>query len=286
MPLTTMDLVMLSLFHRGQEVRWAIIIIRVIRLASLELYLGYKGGYLPSLLNYYSVLFRKKFLSFSNESSYMALDNETLILSYPRSGNHAVRHAVELISKRPTLGSHARLGLAAKARPKTLSPGYFFDPPLFVRSNQIRQFISLEPAAIKSHVSPTHNESQPNRLIYVERDIVEAILSHHRDSSEDQLNYLKAVSDWVNLKSYYDSFAGLKLKIDYVDIAGENLDWIDRLANFMGETVDARDLQKIKSQIDSTPNLLGRPPSAFDSYRKSFPERANKISVTVEDFEI
>lgn len=59
------------------------------------------------------------------------------ILSYPRSGNHAVRFVVEFLSERPTLGADDQESL--------LRPAGLHDLPIFLRGSRINMEFPAPP---------------------------------------------------------------------------------------------------------------------------------------------
>lgn len=94
------------------------------------------------------------------------------VISYPRSGNHAVRSLIEYASERPTMPSLEDNGL---------------DIPIYLREpNQVSKVIDIKdsnPIGYKAHslLEFMQNDSRtdlPSGLILITRDPVSAIVSH------------------------------------------------------------------------------------------------------------
>jgi hypothetical protein len=202
---------------------------------------------------------------------------DTYLLSYPRSGNHAVRFAMEWISRRPTLGADDHESLK---RPRGLH-----DLPLFLRGGG-PAVSSLAPIAIKRHsMKPTDSLG---RLIFIERDPVEAILSHNvrlGHCSEEAL--WAGLVDWKRQRTFYDNFVGdQKLLIKFDDVAGGGWAWIKQLVEFLGLKVPASEVRLCAESMPDARGLLLRRPQSTSrtSFREKFPERAQKIDSALEGF--
>ena len=105
----------------------------------------------------------------------------TYLVSFPRSGNHAVRYAIERLSRRPTLGAndHERL----------VPPQGLHDLPLFLR-DPLLDPLAAEPVLVKRH--RLRSFDVVDKLVYLRRDPVEAILSHTGGKDADLQSHTEA----------------------------------------------------------------------------------------------
>lgn len=198
---------------------------------------------------------------------------DTYLLSYPRSGNHAVRFAMEWISRRPSLG--------ANDHERFKTPRGLHDLPLFLRGGPAVR--SLAPIAIKRHsIKPIDNVG---RLILVERDPIEAILSHKCSegvASDETL--LAELDDWKRLRIFYDNFMGnQKLLIKFDDVRGGASAWVEQLVEFLGLKVPSSEVRLCAESIFEARSTLRRKPQSTSptSFSEKYPEQAAKIDAAL-----
>jgi len=129
-----------------------------------------------------------------------------LLLSYPRSGNHLVRYIIEFLTGQATLGCFSNR---------------VQDSPIFKRySVRLLGHVKEDaPVAKKSHFAYELKDHKCDKLIFILRDPVEAILSHRETRNRDA-EYLAIVNEWFlgNFK-YYEDFEGPKAIVSYEDLA-------------------------------------------------------------------
>lgn len=117
-----------------------------------------------------------------------------VMLSSPRSGSHALRGLIEMLTQRPTLGD----GDSERFR----KPQWLADRPIFLRANLGIPMISNSPVAVKRH---SLWDSPGERLIFLVRDPVHAVVSHTRDMTDEQFSreFPSHVESWAeNVRSY------------------------------------------------------------------------------------
>ena len=140
------------------------------------------------------------------------------VLSYPRSGNHATRFVLEFLSGQPTLGQMTTNHSSAR-RDYTICR--FSSGP-----NMFRSRLRCPPVAIKRH------RLRPNdsvgKLVLIERDPVEAVLSHTNRADQASEKDLEAGVAWW--KSLQDSFenhpTGQRHLVRFEDIVDKGTGWI------------------------------------------------------------
>lgn len=194
----------------------------------------------------------------------------TYILSYPRSGNHAARFAMEFLSDRPTLGEGDHESFAF--------PYNRNDSPIFLRSPDITISAPLpQPVAIKRH--KLRDIDVVEKLIYIERNIVEAVLSHAGGGSEDDLKV--GVRHWKSLRDDFNQFPeDRKLLIDFDEILKGERHWFERLADFLEWEISAEKLSKLESLIADAKKVLERPAktTSADMYANQSPDEASFVA--------
>ena len=193
---------------------------------------------------------------------------KTYLLSYPRSGNHAVRWTVEFLSRRPTLG--------ANDHESSTQPLGLHDLPIFLRGG--RKVKSLDPIAVKRHKIASFDEV--SKLVFIERDPVEAILSHLNLASEDisHQTLLKEVTHWQELHDYFVNFSPDKrCFIRFEDILNGSSEWINELATFLELDVSNSEITRCSKSLSGAKKTLKRPPKtkSLSTYREKFPNLAN-----------
>jgi len=192
---------------------------------------------------------------------------QNYILSYPRSGNHAVRFAVEVLSERPTLGAgdHESFSL----------PRGRFGIPIFLRTPEISISSPLpRPAAVKRH--RLYSFDIVDKLIFVERDVVEAVLSEEGErGSEHELK--DAVRWWKSLQDDFDRFPeNRRLLIRFEEILNGEVRWIENLIDFLELEVSGDEALKLQSRMEKGKDVLRRPARTTSAgmYANRFPEKA------------
>ena len=138
--------------------------------------------------------------------------------------------------------------------------------------------------AIKRHsIKPIDNVG---RLILIERDPVEAILSHKCSkgaASEETL--LAELDDWKRLRTFYDNFMGdQKMLIKFDDVRGGASAWIEQLVEFLGLKITLGEVRLCAEAIPEARRLLIRRPQSTSpaQFRKKYPEQAAKIDAALQ----
>jgi len=186
------------------------------------------------------------------------------LVSYPRSGNHAVRYAIERLAARPTLGANDYEGYSV--------PRGMLDLPLFLRDPTI-QISDLRPILVKRH--RLRNVSGVKKLIYLHRDPVEAILSHTRGTKDDLRS---EVQMWKSLRSRFEMHPiheRLLIQYDEINVS----DWIFQAVSFLQIKVTEDRISEAMHGLHSARRVLRRPPQTLNenSWANRFPELAQKI---------
>jgi hypothetical protein len=192
---------------------------------------------------------------------------QTVILSFPRSGNHAVRYFLESISGRPTL--------SAVDHESFPFPKGLHDLPVLLGSRA--SGLAVAPVAIKRHRLLSIDDFK--KLIYLERPLVEAVLSHGRNlSNEAFCDYAPAAIHWWRSLQYaFNSWPREdKFRLRYDDICSGDLCEFEKLADFMEIEREMVIRFFEKDSIGSARGVLGRVPGT-ESYERSFPERAIRV---------
>lgn len=140
----------------------------------------------------------------------------------------------------------------------------------------------LRPAAIKRHrLTPI---DQVSRLILIERDPVEAVLSHtnrNGNASDDAL--LDAYKWWSSLRHTFDSFdESRRLLIRFDDILNGRPDWITQLGNFLGLAPSTAEIDACARALPQAKEVLRRQAQTKSSttYRDKFPQQAAVLDIT------
>lgn len=198
----------------------------------------------------------------------------TYLLSYPRSGNHAVRFAIEFLSRRPTLGADDH-----ESHPV---PRGLYDLPIFLRGGPPVE--QLRPFAVKRHrLLPIDSVS---RLILVERDPVEAVLSHtNRNGEASDEVLLSAYEWWSELRRVFEGFdEPHRLFIQFEDILGGQSDWVAELANFLGLSPKPGEIDACARAVPEAKTALTRPAitTCSTTYRDKFPNQAAVLDRLLE----
>ena len=196
---------------------------------------------------------------------------ETVLLSYPRSGNHLVRYLLEYSFARPTLG--------ANDSERFLKPRGLHDMPIFLRAPGI-EIRNRRPIVVKRHViRPTVRFS---RVVLLVRDPVEAILSHTRSAADDVFfaSVQKEVDSWLATVDYFLTFPPerrcfVRLEKLYQEphTVGETL------ITFLGG--DSREIARFEHAWENREaaktSLARKPRDTALPYRDAFPERSEKV---------
>lgn len=209
----------------------------------------------------------------------------TTLLSYPRSGNHAVRYMLEYSTNRPTLG--------ANDRENKIAPTWMIDKPIFLRRGGENITINnLYPICIKRH--STSDIYDREFLIFLIRNPVEAILSHSRHLKDDnfKLSVSTDLANWLNLAKEYVKFPKTKkILVQYKNIIHNPYDtkkYILDFFNNIGILNDHKQLVSNKLMIKSKDTLQRKSISmnSLTYYSKRFPTRAAILNQLLheEDF--
>lgn len=199
----------------------------------------------------------------------------TVILSFPRSGNHAVRYFLESVSGRPTLSAIDHESFSF--------PRGLHDLPVLLRSDAAVR--AAEPIAIKRHKLKSNDNF--TKLIYLERPVVEAVLSQGRLLNDEAFfDYAPgAIQWWFSLHEIFDSWSPRdRFRLRYADIRGGNVSEFEKLAAFLEiESKMAKEFFE-RTSINRARGVLGRAPGA-DSYERIFPERAKRVRSLIDDLD-
>lgn len=144
----------------------------------------------------------------------------SVLLSFPRSGNHLVRFFIELLTEKPTLG----IPFNDKDIPiyKNTFPE---DVPFNIKELSSYNKNNLY---VKWHQDPKTN---PKTLIFIVRNPREVLLRHH--------DYKFVNSGWCCYDSYFrsveyfENFNGKKICFFYEDIISDKLRFIEQLYAFL-----------------------------------------------------
>jgi len=194
----------------------------------------------------------------------------TYILSYPRSGNHAVRFAVEFLSERPTLGAGDHESFSRPKRKYGL-PIFLLTPHINISSPLPR------PAAIKRH--QLRDFDAVDKLIFIERDVVEAVLSHTGGGTEREL--MAGVLSWKLLQDKFEQFPEeRRLLIRFEDILNGELLWIKRLSDFLELDTSHDKEVSCANLVGEAKEVLRRRPKTNSGrmYANRFPDEAAFIA--------
>jgi hypothetical protein len=186
-------------------------------------------------------IFRRTFLMESNQC-------DTVLLSYPRSGNHLVRYVVEYCSHQPTLG-HAD-------HEKWLIPRQLTDDPIFLRTNDVKVF-KFRPKLLKRH----HLDVKCEKLILLTRNPVTSILSQHgRDKAEIAKEVLDAQFEVFmrNLNAFLEFDESKRLLISLESIETDPIDELSKVLKFIGVSNFEEDLAEVAANLDRGKAVLQR----------------------------
>lgn len=205
----------------------------------------------------------------------------TMLLSYPRSGNHLVRFVVEYCSGRPTLGFRDHENFCI--------PQSLHDNPIFLRDVRI-QIKDLRPILIKRH----NPDFRPKKLLFLVRNPVIAILSHlGRDLNEIPENeLLREANLFMENCNFYRDFPGdNKMLFSLEDILNSPVPQLSRLLEFLAIENFSEDLSGLESNLDMAQTVLQRPaaptisgkfkesiPNSYDCLRKYFEARREELT--------
>lgn len=194
------------------------------------------------------------------------------VLSYPRSGNHATRFALEYLSGQPTLGADDHESL--------LRPGSPYDLPIFLRSEHVRISIPLPPpVAIKRHRLKPNDRVE--KLVLIERDPVEAVLSHTNRGDKATKEDLEAgVSWWKSLQEQFEKHPkDQRHLVRYENITNNDTEWIKALAVFLHIKTKDEVIQQCGELLGEARKVLTRSPLTKHphTYREMFPEKATVV---------
>lgn len=134
----------------------------------------------------------------------------------------------------------------------------------------------LRPAAIKRHrLTPI---DQVSRLILIERDPVEAVLSHtNRNGNATDDALLDGYKWWSSLRHTFDRFdESRRLLIRFDDILNGSTAWIKQLSNFLGLTPSPAEIDACARALPQAKHVLTRQAQTKTSthYRDKFPQQA------------
>ena len=196
---------------------------------------------------------------------------QTVLLSYPRSGNHLVRFLLESTFLAPSLG--------ASDSEHYVLPRGLHDLPLFLRVKGIKPSTN-QPIVTKRHVlKPADNFK---RIVLLVRDPVEAILSHLQGVPDKDFNlrseaetnqYVEVLKSWQNF-SPHDRFL-----IEFESVLAGRREEVRALAKFLGaQGAKLNLLDTAVRNRDVAKNALARSANAAkEPYSAQFPSRAKQI---------
>ena len=196
---------------------------------------------------------------------------KTMLLSYPRSGNHLVRYLVESIFLSPSLG--------AVDAERYIFPQGLHDLPIFLRAPGLAPK-TRRPVLVKRHfLEPSDNFS---KLVLLVRDPVEAVLSHLRESSDEEFEarYRVEVARYLNLLRAWGKFSSEnRFLLEYNAVVADDLPTLRALACFLGASENQ--LGRLEGALQSTRNAetaLERPPKrSSKTYGSEFTARAETL---------
>ena len=196
---------------------------------------------------------------------------QSVLLSYPRSGNHLVRYLLESAFQAPSLG--------ASDSEYYIFPRGIRDFPLFVRLPDIN-VINRTPIAVKRHLLKESDNF--DKLVLLVRDPVEAILSHLRKETEENFNSRSEgeVTRYVSvLKSWRLFSPEARFLVEFESVISESRDQVHSLAMFLGaEAADFTRLEVAIANRELAINALPRPASTNrQTYAEQFPSRARRV---------
>jgi len=203
---------------------------------------------------------------------------DTVLVSYPRSGNHKVRHILETCTGRPTLG--------AGDSERIVPPNWLIDAPLSLRYPEW-PIADHRPIALKRH--DLHDGSDFGRMILLVRDPVDAITRQTISLSDEEFEGQVGaeVDRWLSLLHAYAKWPeDSRLLIGFDDVRQGDPATIAGLLAFVGvedpDEVAARylDADEGESYAGLIDEALSRDEIGH-MYRERFPLRATRIDALV-----
>lgn len=145
----------------------------------------------------------------------------SVLLSFPRSGNHLVRFFIELLTEKPTLG------IVINDKDIPIYQNTFPEEIPF----NIKELSSYnkKDLYVKWHQVPRTN---PNTLIFIVRNPREVLLRHH-DYKFVNRGWC-CYDSYFNSVEYFEKFNGKKICFFYEDIISDKLRFIEELYVFLG----------------------------------------------------
>ncbi len=202
---------------------------------------------------------------------------ETVLLSYPRSGNHLLRYLLEASFNRPTLGAfdHERF----------VVPRGIHDLPIFLKVDSLR-IHNRQPVAVKRHsLRPGDRFSE---IVFLVRDPVEAILSHWRHIPDELFAYkvLREVRRFItNIKAFHSFSENRRFLVHYEELLASPLP-ATALVPFLGG--GEKETQRFIAAWNEREKALGslsRPAQAGTTLTSAgFPERRLLVLSFLEPF--
>lgn len=204
---------------------------------------------------------------------------DVVLLSYPRSGSHALRGLLEILSQRPTLGDGDSERFA--------SPRWLADRPLFLRADLGIPVASTVPVAVKRH---TLWDSLEGKLVFLARDPVHSVVSHTRDMSDEtfQAAVPAEVESWVsNVKAYSTWDLDQKVLIQYSELVSKPTRVAAQLVKFLGLSPSEQALQHFRtvelSRSRSVASVRGSlSVNDPDLYERQFKDRCESVANFIE----
>ncbi len=215
----------------------------------------------------------------------MARKNSSLplILSYPRSGNHAIRFFLETSFGRPTLGLQDS---GAQLIPRGLG-----DPPLYVRRGVHIQIHSRKPIARKVHKVPVIDES--SAVVIAVRNPEEAILSHMADFDDDtfQARVSHEIWHWGSIIEFWKGYSGPKALITYDEILAGDVDALASIASLLEHPSPRLAAESyVASDPKGSLGALRRAPQTFgveqSEWMHRFGQRAKHLSKALRNADL
>lgn len=214
----------------------------------------------------YQELVRRFFLAQSKRC-------DTVLLSYPRSGNHLVRFVVESCSHRPTLG-HAD-------SEAFLVPRQLTDDPIFLRTDGV-WIKDHRPILLKRH----NLDIDCKRLIFLTRNPITSILSQHgRSGLEIDREVLdEQVSVFIrNLNEFLGFDESNRLLISLEEIEKNPVAELSKVLVFLGvqgfetelkalalDLGKGREVLQRQARPDLSSNFVNLLPNSYQYLKKKF----------------
>lgn len=201
---------------------------------------------------------------------------KTVLVSYPRSGNHLARALIEWSFQRPTLGDGDD--------EYHLLPQWMVDRPLFLRTPEARSWgvNTFDPVLIKRH--QLNDSSAFKNLILLLRDPVDCILSHTQSLSESEFALIceKEVQCWLNLlRIFKDWDSDKRLLVRYDELVRGDSKTFSEIVYFLTKFPDLPISRAENFKLESAIETLMRTPTTNvdlgDYWVMRFPERAKLL---------